>query len=37
MRDLKRRRRVPVRVNVVGSDEAGNSVVHPRLKIRLRK
>ena len=37
MRDLDRRRRVSLRVNVVGSDLAGNSVVHPRLKFRLRK
>ncbi len=37
MRDLNRRRRVYVRVNVVGADVAGNSVVHPTLKIRLRK
>ena len=37
MRDLRRGRRVLLRVNVVGSDLAGNSVVHPRLKIRLRK
>lgn len=38
LRDIERRgRRVFLRVNVVGSDEAGNSVVHPRLKIRLRK
>jgi Ca2+-binding RTX toxin-like protein len=37
LRDLNKRRRVTVRVNVVGSDQAGNSVVHPRLKIRLRK
>jgi Ca2+-binding RTX toxin-like protein len=37
MRDLNRRRRVYVRVNVVGADAAGNSVVHRTLKIRLRK
>lgn len=37
MRDLRRRRRVHVRVNVVGSDRAGNSVVHRTLKIRLRR
>ena len=29
LRDLRRGRRVSVRVNVVGSDLAGNSVVHP--------
>jgi hypothetical protein len=37
LRDLRRGRRVYLRVNVVGSDLAGNSVVHPRLKIRLSR
>ena len=37
LRDFRRGRRVLLRVNVVGSDLAGNSVVHPRLKIRLRR
>lgn len=37
LRDLRRGRRVVMRVSVVGSDLAGNSVVHRRLKIRLRK
>ena len=36
-RDFRRGRRVFLRVNVVGSDLAGNSVVHPRLKIRLTR
>jgi hypothetical protein len=37
LRDLKRRRKVYVRINVVGADRAGNSVVAKTLKIRLRK
>ena len=37
LRDFRRGRRVFLRVNVVGSDLAGNSAVHPRLKIRLRR
>jgi hypothetical protein len=37
LRDFRRKRRVILKVNVVGSDLAGNSVVHPRLKIRLRR
>jgi len=37
MRDLGRRRRVYARINVVGEDRAGNSVVSKTLKIRLRR
>lgn len=37
LRDLSRRRRVTLRINVVGADEAGNSVVARPLRIRLRR
>lgn len=37
MRDLRRRRKVYVRISVVGADQAGNSVVARTLKIRLRR
>jgi hypothetical protein len=37
LRDLGKRRRVTLRVNVVGSDAAGNSTVAKTLKIKLRR
>jgi hypothetical protein len=37
LRDLKKKRRVTLRVNVVGTDAAGNSTVAKTLKIRLRR
>lgn len=37
MRDLRRRRKVYVRINVVGTDTAGNAAVARTFKIRLRR